>query len=111
MGILPGDQPVWYTPWKIRTIPQSDPSPSRYRILGGQPGGPGLTDKYGGGGSHDWYLILLALTTLYIVMRVFPKWGVGLGFLILAGAILSTEPAVKGFEGLVKSIQTGSIQL
>lgn len=69
------------------------------------------SDLYGSGsGLHDWYLILLALVTLYVVMRVWPDWGQKLGWVVLVGAILSTEPAVAGFQGLVRSIQTGSIQ-
>lgn len=71
----------------------------------------GGSDMYGTvSGLHDWYLILLALATLYFVMRVYPKWGLTLGWVVLLGAILSTPASVAGFQGLVKSIQTGSIQ-
>ena len=89
----------------IDARPQSPgmaPTPATWGSLPG--------DTYGSGsGLHDYYLIALALITLFAVMKVWPKWGVPLGWLVLLGAILSTEPAVNGFNALVKTIQTGRL--
>ena len=110
MNIVAGDQVKPYDPFSggnwLRNLPrQANPSPSRNSLLKGTPG-----DQYGVNGWHDWYLILLALAVLYGIMRLQPKWGMPLGWLVLLGAVLSTKPAVDGFNSLVKSIQTGSLQ-
>jgi hypothetical protein len=64
-------------------------------------------DQYGSAGEfHDWYLIGLALLTLYLIIQAFPVWGIRFGWLVLLLALLTADRG-KTLDNAVNIIKTG----
>ena len=60
------------------------------------------------GAIDEWYRIIIAIVILYLLMRYYPKWGIPLGWLIVAGAVLATPQATDTFASILKAVQSGS---
>lgn len=71
------------------------------------PGSPPIVPKPGLlSGVNELYQILLALFLLWLAMKYIPG-GIYLGWIILAGVVLSTPDAVQAFSNLVQFIERG----